>query len=104
MPWHRFGVVLAMFVCAAATHGTTIDRRPRPTVLLSDGRFVAQHAPDGVTVYAPDGKPVLAFTAGAVTEFAVTADELHLLLACGDGSLKLCSLRSGSALWSKSAS
>jgi hypothetical protein len=84
--------------------GTTIDRSPRPALLLKGGaRFLAQDGWDSVALYdAAGGQALRRFPAGArVNKIDLTADETSLLIACADGSLGVWDVATGEIVWRK---
>jgi hypothetical protein len=85
--------------------GTTYDRSPRPTILLSDSeRLIAQDSWDSVTLYrVKDAAVVRRFPAGSGIEvFALTPDEQLLVLACEEGSLSAWDVETGQRAWQQS--
>lgn len=94
-------LTLALCLCAAQALGTTISTSPNIAVLLQSGQFIAQDTLSSVMLYDATGNPVKRFSAGPITDFAVSPDEGSLLIACADGSLKLCDVRTGRTTWSK---
>jgi WD40 repeat protein len=76
--------------------------QPRPAVLLESGRFLAEDSPDSVVLYdGAAGNAVYRFAASSIHAIAVSPDETRVLIACDDGTLKLCDLRTGATAWSK---
>ena len=100
----RLAVIVTLLLAPAAG-ATSIDTRPRPTLVLpASGQFVARDSWEGVALYRlKDASLVRRFRAGyRVNKFAVTRDEKTLLIACYDGNLAAFDVATGASCWSLS--
>ena len=100
------GLLIIASCCSVSSIGfcTTINMRPRATILLEDGtRFIAQDGWDSVAIYrTADALLLHRFPAPSrVHDIALSPDEKHLLVGCNDGNLLLWRVETGERIWRK---